>query len=281
MPEFQATDFPITDNNEAGIAQAAIGAQRRAVLGDSLPPGQGQHLLENRFGEPGQVIADFHQRQAAGDFRSGHPQAVRQLEVTQGFHLLFEVVLGNPRQALAQLGGQLRRQGRFEQPAFVEQLIEQQRETSDLLGDPRARRAQRQQAAQRAGVFGQQNEISRTPRHGFHQWQHPFQHQIGIGVLHGLREQTRNKGIKTLTPQTLHGTQLRAAAQAGQGLQRFRGIGKTALLQLPTGRFFVLGFFPQRQPFTTDHHFAFGTLFFIGIGDHLTEMPGHTAAPVH
>jgi hypothetical protein len=31
--------------------------------------------------------------------------------VAQRFHLLFEVVFGDPRQALAQLGGQFRRQG--------------------------------------------------------------------------------------------------------------------------------------------------------------------------
>ncbi|MNO82559.1 hypothetical protein D3C76_738390 [compost metagenome] len=120
MPEFQTTNFAITDNDEAGVAQGSVGAQRRAVLGHGLAPGQGQHLLQNRFGEPGQVIADLHQRQAAGDFRRCDPQAVCQLEMTQGLHLLLEVVLGNPRQALAQFGGQLRRQRRLEQPAFIE-----------------------------------------------------------------------------------------------------------------------------------------------------------------
>ncbi|MNY53222.1 hypothetical protein D3C86_1889590 [compost metagenome] len=113
-----------------------------------------------------------------------------------------------------------------------------------MLGDPRARGAQRQQASQRAGVLGQQHQVRRTTGHGLNQWQHPFQHQVGIGVLHGLRQQSRDEGIQALAPQALHGAQLRAAAQAGQGFQRLGGIGETALFQLTAGRFFVLGFFP-------------------------------------
>jgi len=77
-------------------------------------------LFEDGFGEPGQVVADFHQWQAAGDFRRSHAQAVGQLEVPQGLHLLLEVVFGDAREALAQFGGELRRQRRFEQAAFVE-----------------------------------------------------------------------------------------------------------------------------------------------------------------
>ncbi|MNN67920.1 hypothetical protein D3C81_1835850 [compost metagenome] len=80
-----------------------------------------------------------------------------QLEVAQRLHLLFQVVLGDARQALAQFAGQLRRQWRAEQAAFVEQFVEQQRVAGNLLGNPRAGGAQGQQAAQGAGVFGEQH----------------------------------------------------------------------------------------------------------------------------
>ena len=66
-----------------------------------------------------------------------------------------------------------------------------------------------------------------------------------------------------------------------KAFKRFGGISETTLLQLTAGGLLVLGLFPQRQPFTADHHFAFGALLFIGIGDHLTEVPGHPATPVH
>lgn len=100
-------------------------------------------------------------------------------------------------------------------------------------------------------------------------------------MLHRLGKQTRNKGIETLTPQPLHRAQLRAAAQSGQRFQGFARIGKTALLQLTARRFFVLRLFPQRQPFTADHHFTFGAFILVGIGNHLGEVPGHTATPEH
>ncbi|MNP03361.1 hypothetical protein D3C76_952440 [compost metagenome] len=201
--------------------------------------------------------------------------------MAQSFHLLFEVVLGNPCQALAQLCRQLWRQWRFEQPAFVEQFVEQQREAGDLLGDPRARRAQRQQTPQRTGVLGQQHQVRGTTGHGFDQRQHPFQYQIRIVMFHGLCQQTRNKSIETFATQTLHRPQLRAAAQASQGFQGFWGILETTLFQLTASGLIVLSLFPQRQPLTADHHFAFGTLLFVGIGDHLPEVPGHAATPIH
>src|SRR3546814_18038080 len=47
---------------------------------------------------------------------------------------------------------QFRRQGRLEQAPLVEQFIKQQGKAGDLLGNPRARRAQRQQTSQRTGI---------------------------------------------------------------------------------------------------------------------------------
>ena len=111
MPQLDAADLAVADDDETRIAQAAIAALGLAVTGHRLAPGQGQHLIEDRLGQPGQVVADFHQGQVAGDLRGGYPQTVGQLEVTQSLHLLLQIVLGNARQALAQLAGQLRRQG--------------------------------------------------------------------------------------------------------------------------------------------------------------------------
>ncbi|MNF99586.1 hypothetical protein D3C84_824910 [compost metagenome] len=100
-------------------------------------------------------------------------------------------------------------------------------------------------------------------------------------MLDRLGQQPWNERIKAFAPQTLHRAQLRAAAQAGQGFQRFGGIGETALLQLTASSLFVLRLLPQWQPFTADHHFAFGAFLFIRVGDHLAKVPGHAAAPIH
>ncbi len=104
-------------------------------------------------------------------------------------------------------------------------------------------------------------------------------------MLHRLRQQPRNEGIQTLATQTLHRAQIRTAAQVGQTFQRFAGIDETCLQQLTTRCIFILGLFPQRQPLATDHNLTVVLLLVvrirIGIGDDLTEMPGHPAAPVH
>ncbi|KPY91405.1 hypothetical protein ALO94_200198 [Pseudomonas syringae pv. spinaceae] len=136
MTQLDAADLAITDNHKTRIAQCAIGPGGRAVTGHAVAPRQGQHLIQNRFGQPGQVITDFHQWQAAGYLGSRDPQAVRQLEVAQGLHLLLEVVLRNTHQPLTQLSRQFRCQRRIEQTTFIEQFIEQQREARDLFGDP-------------------------------------------------------------------------------------------------------------------------------------------------
>lgn len=107
MAELQPADLAVADDDEVRIARRAVGAQRPAVTLHQLPPGQFEDLDEDRLGQPGQVVADLHQRQRAGDLRGRHPQPVGQLEVTKGLHLLLEVVLGNPHQPFAQLGGQL------------------------------------------------------------------------------------------------------------------------------------------------------------------------------
>jgi len=101
-------------------------------------------------------------------------------------------------------------------------------------------------------------------------------------VLHRLRQQTRNKGVQTLTPQTLHGAQLRAGAQACQLLQGLWRVDKPGLLQLGTGSCIVLNFFPQRQPLTADDQLALvDDLFFIRICNNLAEMPVDAATPRH
>ncbi|MNN39779.1 hypothetical protein D3C81_1538280 [compost metagenome] len=169
MAKLDTTDLAIANNDETGVTQAAVAAFGLPMARHGLAPGQGQHLVEDGFSQPGQVIADLHQRQIAGDFRRRYPQAVGQLEVAQRFHLLFKIVLGNPRQPLAQFSRQLRRLGRAEQTAFVKQLVEQQRETGDLFGNPRAGGAQGQQAPQRPRVLGQQHQIGRAPGYRLYQ----------------------------------------------------------------------------------------------------------------
>ncbi|RMR85769.1 hypothetical protein ALP78_02123 [Pseudomonas coronafaciens pv. striafaciens] len=285
VPQLDTADLAVADDHEARIAQRAVRTQRRTVTGHAVAPGQREHLIENRLGQPGQVITDFHQRQAAGYLGRRDAQAVRQLEMPQGLHLLLEIVLGDTNQPLAQLGRQFRGQRRIEQAPLVKQLIEQQRETRDLFGNPRAGGTQGQQLSQRVGVFREQHQVRRAPRDGLYQGQHALQYQVGLLMFHRLSQQTGDECVQPLTAQTLHRTQVGTAAQVGQMFQRPLGIDEAGLQQLATRGFFVLGLFPQRQPFASHHHFVIFILLVVrigvGVSNDLAEVPGHTATPVH
>ncbi|KPY91407.1 hypothetical protein ALO94_200861 [Pseudomonas syringae pv. spinaceae] len=104
-------------------------------------------------------------------------------------------------------------------------------------------------------------------------------------MLHRLRQQPGNEGIQTFTAQALHRAQIRTAAQVGQTFKRFASIDETCLQQLTACCVFILGLFPQGQPLAAHNHFTVVLQLVvrirIGIGDDLTKMPGHPAAPVH
>lgn len=70
MTELQPADLAVADDDEVRIARRAVGAQRPAVTLHQLPPGQFEDLDEDRLGQPGQVVADLHQRQRAGDLEA-------------------------------------------------------------------------------------------------------------------------------------------------------------------------------------------------------------------
>ena len=59
--------------------------------------------------------------------------------------------------------------------------------------------------------------------------------QVILNLVEPFMLYSRNKGIETLTPQTLHGPQLRTTAQAGECPQGLGRIDETTLLQLPAG----------------------------------------------
>ena len=101
MPQFDPANLAVTHHNEVHLAARTIGARRLAMPRNHFSPRQLEHLLQNRFGNPGQIVTDLHQRQRTGNLGRRYPQYVCALEVAQRFHLLFQVILGNAQQLLA------------------------------------------------------------------------------------------------------------------------------------------------------------------------------------
>lgn len=52
MPEFDATDLAVTDDDERRIAERAIAALWLAMTRDGVAPGEGQHFLQDRLRQP-------------------------------------------------------------------------------------------------------------------------------------------------------------------------------------------------------------------------------------
>ncbi len=274
MPQLNTADLAITNNDEIQLAARPVGPRRAAVACDHLAPGQHQHLLQDRFRHPGQVITYLHQRQGARNFRSSNAQHVRPLEIAQGFHLLFKIVLGDAQQLLAQLVGQLLCDRWPVKSSGVQQLIQHHRVAGNLLGDPRAGRTQHQQLTQCTRILGQQHQIGRAPRHCLDQGQHALQSQIGIILLAGHGQQPRHEGIQPLAPRPLHGTHSGRAEQILQTLPGRWRFGVASLCQLLQCLLRLQGAIPQRHPVGLARLQL--VLVFVRVRNHAGKMTGYT-----
>ena len=72
VTELQATDLAVADDDEVRVARCAVCTERPTMTLHRVLPGQRQHLVEDRLGQPGEVIRHFHQGQRTGDLRGGH-----------------------------------------------------------------------------------------------------------------------------------------------------------------------------------------------------------------
>ncbi|MNC27501.1 hypothetical protein D3C75_756730 [compost metagenome] len=100
-----------------------------AVTPNHLHPRLLHNGINHGFSKPGQMVADFHHWQGAGDVGGSDAQQLRLFELAQSFELLFFVVIRHAQQILAQLVAISIGGGRLVQRVWVEQFVEQQRVT--------------------------------------------------------------------------------------------------------------------------------------------------------
>ena len=125
IAQLQSTQLAITDDSEIRVTGRTIRTSRITMTADQVGEGYIDHMVQHHLGNPGQVIAHFHQRQGSVQLGRRYPKDMRLLEVPQGLHLLFQVLKGNPQHLLAQVVFQLRL-GRGMVEAFcVQQLVQQ------------------------------------------------------------------------------------------------------------------------------------------------------------
>ena len=90
--EFEPPELAIADNAKARLAPDTIYfVARHAMARCKVEPRSTKRLLEYRFGEPRQAIADLHDRQTPIEVRDGDAKHRRTLELSNRTHSLLGV----------------------------------------------------------------------------------------------------------------------------------------------------------------------------------------------
>ncbi len=161
VPKLNASEFSISDDGKAPFKRLPVEpACGGAVLLSQMIPGQSNHMVENRFGNIGQAVADLHQWKNARDVRRGHPQHIHLFEPAQRVHLKLQILRVNAFQAALKLLFQGLFQRRRIQGPGVYQLVEQGRVPGEKGHDPGACAGQFDQVIQGRGAFQKQGDIA-------------------------------------------------------------------------------------------------------------------------
>jgi hypothetical protein len=168
------------------------------MAGDQMGMGQIEHARDRNLGDLGQIVADHHQRDGLGQISGGDAQLIALGELVQPLHLLFQILGVDMGQQGIEFGFQtVAAQGRVE-PARVEQLVEQQRMTPDLLGEPGTEAGEPDQVREDQRMLGEHRQIGGAPHHGFQHPQYPLKGQIGMRAPGRDAEHMRHDQAQTL-----------------------------------------------------------------------------------
>ena len=242
VPELLAAKLPVADYGKA----------RHLAVAGAQAPGHAEHLLEHYACEIAQMIAQRLDRQHARQVLRDEAHGMRVLEVPQDVHLLLGVSRGGVH-LHAQLAGRGRPVRRGVERARVQQLVEQDRMGSQVLGNPGAGAHHRGEPRQRLRVFLEQREICAAARDALEQADQPLEGDVGVLPGGGGLDRERHQPVeqrlargrhlpvaarRTHVPQPLLDGAGIAEAEPGQDIHRFVG-GEAALPQV---RERVLGF---------------------------------------
>ena len=174
VAELEAAELAVGHDDHARRPERRLTrtAARRAVPRRDLSPRERQCLADDELRDVGEPVAHLHERQASGEVRHGDTEHRGTLELSQEIDLSLGVVAARTAHARAQVALELGpRRRRIEEPV-VEQLIEQERERGDLVGEELRVRAQFDEAPAHHRVLVEQGEIDGTAADALRDVQH-------------------------------------------------------------------------------------------------------------
>ncbi|VTR69582.1 hypothetical protein DESC_760008 [Desulfosarcina cetonica] len=220
IAQLEPAQFTVADNGESLVTGLSV--QRTggaAVPGDQVGPTDIDHGFENGFGNPGQMVADLHQGQDAGDVRGSDPQGIDLAKDAQRFHLVFGIAVGYTGQLVRQAGLQGSSVGRCIEGARIEQFVQQNRMAAEKGGDPGAGAHQADQMRQGGRILDQKGEIADALLDLFEQLKYALEHRFRFIAFDGRLQDPRDQTVQAPLAGTAHGP------GAGFGHEAFQEMG--------------------------------------------------------
>ena len=173
--QLEPAQLAVGDDAEAGRVFGPIDCVAGgAVPFDEVAPSDPQGLLEYGLGEPGQTVADLHDRQPVAEVRNGNSKHRRALKLGDGLHASLAVPIVRP-ELIPHIPLDIVTRDELGVQARIEQFVEQHRVASDLLGNVIAARAQVDEARENHLVFVEQRQVRTAPKNAFNDAKHPRQ----------------------------------------------------------------------------------------------------------
>ena len=196
--------------------------RRQTITLGELHPGLSHHLIQDRLGKPGQMVAHLHQRQGADYIGGTDPQQLDLFELPQRLHLLLHILLRHPQQVLAQLLPVLIQRRGVVELLGIQQLIQQYGVTGQLLGHHLTGITQLQQLVKHARVFHQQLQIGRAGNDLRQQRLDSLKEWRRTRMVANRLQQAWHQAVERLAPLRAYGSLLarlmKTLPVAGQGL---------------------------------------------------------------
>ena len=177
------------------------------------------------------MVAHHHQRDPARDVRRRHPQDIGLLRLAQAVHLVFPVRVVQSVEARGDVLVELVGRARRVEGAWIEQLVEQHRVSSEKLGDPGTGGTKLHELRQCHRTLRQQREIDTALRNRFHHRHHPVQGRRRVLLRGDGAYQVGQKAGQSLVGERVRHPEPDGVAAAREDRPRLARIGEPRLLQ--------------------------------------------------
>ena len=188
--QLHATQLAVGNDTETGFALSLRRREcRRTVLFHEIRPGNIQRPVKDDFGKLRQTVADFHDWQIAAVISNRDTKQIGTLKLAKNFHLTLTVSGFDAVGALPEFFSHNRCSDRRGMQPRVQQFVEQQWISCDLLRQVGTVFAQADEASKNGRILNEQGNVSTTPQYLAYDLENPLEDGIGDFPVLQLQQQ--------------------------------------------------------------------------------------------